>query len=98
MYGYVTQDKPWKVAVLVLASVPIAIAANALRVTTIILIAEYGSAEFAAHTYHNWSGFLFFPAGLVGLLIVALVINKGFKALRPAKVRTRTIGTNQASR
>ncbi len=87
VYGHLTQDALWKKIVLFAVSVPIAIVANSLRVTTIVLIAEYGSAEFAKATYHNWSGFLFFPLGLAGLILVGLLINHGFKAFKRAEVR-----------
>ena len=67
-----------------------AILANSIRVTTIILIAEYGDAEFAAKTYHNFSGFIFFPMGLAGLLLCGFLINGGWKRERQ-KTTTRII-------
>ena len=88
VYGYVTTQKAWKVAVLIVASIPLAILANAARVTTIILIAEYISPDFAARTYHNWSGFLFFPIGLFFILVLGVVLNGGTAALR---VRKKTV-------
>ena len=90
VYGNLTQDKVWKHIVLIGVSVPLAILANSIRVTTIILIAEYGDAEFAAKTYHNFSGFIFFPMGLAGLLLCGFLINGGWKRERQ-KTTTRII-------
>lgn len=85
VYGYVTTRSAWKIAVLIVASIPLAILANGARVTTIILIAEYFSPEFAAHTYHNWSGFLFFPIGLFFIILLSMILNHGFRVFKRAK-------------
>ena len=74
-----TQNKIWKLGVLIISSVPLAIRANSFRVTTIVLIAEFWDAEFASQTYHNFSGFIFFPLGLLGLMLVGFLINSGWK-------------------
>ncbi len=88
VYSYLTQKKLWKGLVLFAASVPIAIVANALRVTTIILIAEYGDAELAGGIYHDWSGFLFFPLGLAGLILLDKALNPAGIIVRRQKTRT----------
>ena len=79
IYGHMTQNKIWKLCVLIISSVPLAILANSFRVTTIVLIAEFWDAEFASQTYHNFSGFIFFPLGLLGLMLVGFLINSGWK-------------------
>jgi exosortase len=79
IYGHMTQNKIWKLGVLIISSVPLAILANSFRVTTIVLIAEFWDAEFASQTYHNFSGFIFFPLGLLGLMLVGFLINSGWK-------------------
>ncbi len=79
IYGHLTQNRVWKLGVLIISSVPMAILANSLRVTTIVLIAEFWDAEFASQTYHNFSGFIFFPLGLLGLMLVGFLINAGWK-------------------
>ena len=90
VYGNLTQDKVWKQIVLIGVSVPLAILANSIRVTTIVLIAEYWDADFAAKTYHNFSGFIFFPMGLAGLLLFSFLINGGWKKARQ-RTTTRII-------
>ena len=89
VYGYISLNKIWKFILLVISSLPLAIIANAIRVTTIVLMAEYWDAEFAAHTYHNFSGFLFFPLGIFGIILVSFLLNSGFK--RKQKIISRQI-------
>jgi len=79
IYGHMTQNKAWKLGVLIISSVPLAILANSFRVTTIVLMAEFWDAEFASQTYHNFSGFIFFPLGLLGLMLVGFLVNSGWK-------------------
>ena len=92
IYGYITQNKVWKLGVLIISSVPLAILANSLRVTTIVLMAEFWNAEFAAQTYHNFSGFIFFPLGLLGLMLLGFFINSGWKK------KSVTVTTNVISK
>tara|TARA_B100001094_G_scaffold318964_1_gene363168 strand:+ start:445 stop:1464 length:1020 start_codon:yes stop_codon:yes gene_type:complete len=80
VYGYVTQNKIWKFVIMVMSSLPLAIIANSIRVTTIVLIAEFWDAEFAARTYHNFSGFLFFPLGIIGIILIGFLLNSGWKS------------------
>ena len=92
IYGHLTQDRLWKKVVLLAAALPLAVLANAGRVSTIVLIAEFVNAKFAGSTYHNWSGFVFFLVfGLSGLLLTSLVINGGLKKLGRKRVRTRVV-------
>lgn len=68
----------WKRAVLFLAAFPLAIFGNSLRVTSIFVIAEYGNAEWARSTWHDWSGLLlFYPISLALLLVVHSVLEGG---------------------
>lgn len=61
----------WKRCLFVLSTIPLAIIANAFRVSSIFILAEYIDSSFAAKTWHDWSGLvLFFPACLVGLFTI----------------------------
>jgi exosortase len=91
VYGHLTQNKLWKKIALLACSLPLAIIANSMRVTTIVLIAEYYSADFAAKSYHNFSGFIFFPLGLAGLLFCSFLINGGWKKAKQT-TRVTTVG------
>lgn len=76
VYAHLTQKTLWKKAVLFACSVPLAIVSNCLRVASILVVAEYFSADFAAKTYHEGSGFLFFlVVGLAGLAAVDWLLN-----------------------
>jgi len=90
IYAHLTQKTLWKKLVLFTSSIPLALIANGLRVTTIILIAEYWNADFAAKTYHNFSGFIFFPLGLVGLMLIDLILNRRLPFI-PQKNERRSI-------
>jgi exosortase len=76
VYAHLTQKTLWKKIVLFSCSVPLAILSNCLRVASILIVAEYFSADFAAKTYHEGSGFLFFLiVGLTGLSAVDWLLN-----------------------
>lgn len=61
----------WKRVLLGLSAIPISIIANAVRVASIFICAEYISPAFAGQTWHDWSGLLFFfPASLVCLVLL----------------------------
>ena len=61
----------WKRCILVLSTIPQAIVANAFRVSSIFILAEYVNPAFAGKTWHDWSGLtLFFPACLIGLFAI----------------------------
>jgi exosortase len=76
VYAHLTQKTLWKKVVLFACAVPLAIVSNCLRVASILVVAEYFSEEFAAKTYHEGSGFLFFLiVGLTGLAAVDWLLN-----------------------
>ena len=88
VYAHLTQKVLWKKAVLFLCSIPLAIIGNCLRVTSILVVAEYFSAKFAAESYHEGSGFIFFlVVGLAGLAAVDWLLNRRSEA----RVVTRTV-------
>jgi exosortase len=58
-----------KRAMLLLSALPLAIIGNGLRVSSIFLIAHYGSEEFARKTWHDNSGLLlFYPISLISMM------------------------------
>lgn len=68
----------WKRALLFLSAIPLAILGNALRVVSIFVFAEYGNAEWARGTWHDWSGLLlFYPVSLFLLLLIHSVLEGG---------------------
>lgn len=64
---------------LFLSAFPLAILGNSLRVISIFVIGEYGDANWARHTWHDWSGLLlFYPFSLMLLLVIHSVLEGGF--------------------
>ena len=64
--------------------------ANAIRVATIIILAEYVSPKFAGGVYHDWAGFLFFLAvGLTGLLLVDKIVNLSATKVETVQIRSQ---------
>ena len=68
VYGYFTTRSVWKRWALVLASVPIAIAANALRVSGTGFLAHHFGSEMAQGFYHSFAGWMVFVAAFAMLL------------------------------
>jgi exosortase len=68
VYGYFTQRAVWKRWALVLLSVPIAIASNALRVAGTGLLAHFRGVEAAEGFYHSFAGWIVFVVAFALLL------------------------------
>lgn len=68
VYAYFTQRATWKRWVLVLLSIPIAIAANAFRVSGTGVLVHYWGVEAAEGFYHIFSGWLIFVVAFALLL------------------------------
>lgn len=77
-WAYVAKISFWKKTLLFFAAFPLAIFGNALRVISIFVIAEYGDAEWARTTWHDWSGLLlFYPFSLLLLLLLHTLLEGG---------------------
>lgn len=93
----------WKRALLFVSALPLAILGNSLRVISIFVIGEYGSAEWARNTWHDWSGLLlFYPFSLMLLLVIHSLLEGGLPWRKPRlQVRrqmvTRTVGGESTS-
>lgn len=75
VYGYFFDGKPWIKWVLLVATVPIAIAANASRVTLTGLLSEM-NPEYAQGVYHSFSGWVVFLVALAILAFTHQLINR----------------------
>lgn len=82
-YAFITNLKLWKFIVFVGTCIPIAIVGNAFRVSSVCLIAHYYDPQFAATTWHDWSGLIvFFPVSMICLVLLhQLLERKSFKDL-----------------
>ncbi len=94
-WAYVANIKLWQKVLLFASALPLAIIGNALRVTSIFVIAEYGDAEWAAGTWHDWSGLLlFYPFSLFLLLVLHSLFQGGlpWKKGRKKVVQRKIVG------
>jgi len=92
VWAYLAPIPLWKKAVLCLAAFPLAIVGNMLRLTSIFVIAEYGNPDFAANTWHDWSGLvLFYPLSLLLLLGVHSLLEGGLPWQRQKRVEVRKV-------
>jgi exosortase len=69
-YGYFLEKSLWRRAVLALASIPIAIAANAVRILGTGLSVQYWDPDRALGFFHEFSGWVMFLVSLGCLFIV----------------------------
>jgi len=70
LYAYLLAGSLSKRGILFLCSIPIALLANILRITSIVMVAHFYDKDFAAGFYHDISSLLFF---LIALLCIALI-------------------------
>ena len=76
VYGYFSQDIMWKRWLLVVLSVPIAIIANAFRVSGTGILAHYFGAEAAEGFYHTFEGWLVFVVAFVLLFVCGIILGR----------------------
>jgi len=69
-YGYFMEKSIWRRVLLVLASIPIAIAANAVRIVGTGLCVQYWDPDKAMGFFHEFSGWVVFLVSLVSLYLV----------------------------
>lgn len=75
MYGYFMERRLWVRWVLALASVPIAVAANSVRIIGTGLLVQYWDPEKAEGYYHTSWGWIIFVISLVMLYTLHSLIN-----------------------
>ena len=91
VYGMIVHKKWSERLIIFAACIPVAILANSVRVTSILIVARLISTDFAKTTWHDYSGFMSFGAALALLILVSTVMRHGLKALRP-KVKITQVG------
>lgn len=74
VYGYFFDDKPWMRAVLLVLTVPIAVGANAFRVTATGLISNF-KPELAEGFFHSLEGWLVFLVAFVAMTAAHRAVN-----------------------
>jgi len=76
VYGYFSQDAVWKRWVLVILSIPIAIVANAFRVSGTGILAHYFGVEAAEGFYHTFEGWIVFVVAFVLLFFCGIILGR----------------------
>lgn len=69
IFAYFSQSLAWKRLILIISTIPIAIMANALRVTGTGILAHYAGEEMAQGFYHTFSGWLVFVVAFLALTL-----------------------------
>lgn len=77
IYGYLLQAPLWKKVALALATVPIALITNGLRIVATAILGQYGKTAYAQGFFHGFSGWLLFMLAVTMFFIV----DRGLKAL-----------------
>ena len=68
-FAFVQPGSWWRKALLVVLAVPIAMIANAVRLTVLLLVGHYGDVALAAGRWHDVSGYLIYVVALAGLFL-----------------------------
>ena len=69
IYGYLVETRTWARVALALASIPIAVAANSLRIVGTGLLVQYWDPDKAEGFFHTFSGWLIFVVALALLFL-----------------------------
>ncbi len=87
IYGYFLEHTTWRRVVLALASVPIAIAANVIRIFGTGLCVQYWNPDKAVGFFHEFSGWLMFLVSLGSLYLVHTAMNLARPEPKPSTVQ-----------
>jgi exosortase len=77
IYGFLRETRVWARVVLALASIPIAIFANSLRIVGTGLLVQYWDPDKAEGFFHIFQGWLIFVVSLGMLFLLHQVLPKG---------------------
>lgn len=80
VYGYFFEGKVWMRLVLFFSTIPIAILANASRVTLTGVLTEY-KPELAEGFFHTASGWVIFMAALFIMLVLHQILNWAYRVV-----------------
>lgn len=70
LFGYLSNGKVWKRVVLFVSSVPLAVAANIVRISMLCLVASLWGIDAALGFFHDFSGLMLFLIAFAGLVLV----------------------------
>jgi exosortase A len=76
VFAYFSQKTTWKRGVLILSTFPIAIIANAARVTGTGVLAHYYGGQVAQGFFHGFSGWILFVVAFACLFLLGAMLSK----------------------
>jgi len=76
VFAYFSQNKTWKRILVVLSTFPIAIIANAARVTGTGILAHYYGDKVAQGFFHGFSGWILFVVAFICLFAVGSLLSR----------------------
>ena len=74
LLAYIVQGRAWARALIVIAAIPIALAANTLRLALLFAIANFWGSDAAMNYFHDWSSPVLFLASFALLLALAKLV------------------------
>lgn len=75
LFGALQRGAWWRRGLLFALAVPMAMAANALRITLLILVGQYAGVAHAGGWVHDVSGYLLYAVALAGLLTARALLD-----------------------
>ncbi|MFP4250284.1 MAG: exosortase/archaeosortase family protein [Armatimonadota bacterium] len=74
LFAYLVRGPIWKRVLLFVSGAPVALAANATRITFTLILGRAFGPEAAEGFFHTLSGLMVFVVGLIGLFLVARLL------------------------
>lgn len=100
LYAYYVMRTPSRGVILFSGSIFFALVGNIARVFSVVLVARFISPA-AAKSYHDWSGFVFFPVAVLVMVAVGNVLNRDWfsapSTAEPPKTSAPTAGDAPAA-
>jgi exosortase len=79
VYAYFTQKTFIKKWILFLASIPLAVFGNIMRIITIAVVSEAIGGSLALGLYHDYSGYILFTAAITMMVLIGGLLNLEFR-------------------
>ncbi len=75
VYAFFTQRTFIRKWILFMASIPLAVIGNIVRIGTIAVVAEALGAHLALSLYHDYSGYILFSASITAMVLIGSLLN-----------------------
>lgn len=76
IFAVTTLRKPWKMAIMIAAAIPLALICNVMRVTTIILAANACKSQEAGHFVDSYFGYVTYGVAIAGMLMLGRLLKE----------------------